>query len=76
MKKTDLRNLIKQEIKSVVTEASVLNIGWNGYEQKPIEVKKVKDDVVFREKLDYGYTEMRVPISDIPALIRFLKTIK
>ena len=72
MKKSELQQIIREEIQNALTEA--IMIGWNGYEQKPIKVEptKEKDGINLTNEDNPGQMWF-IPSDQIPELVNYLQ---
>jgi len=72
MKKSQLQQIIREEIQNALTEA--IMIGWNGYEQKPIKIEptREKDGINITNEDNPGQMWF-VPSNQIPELVNYLQ---
>ena len=72
MKKSQLQQIIREEIQNALTES--IMVGWNGYEQKPIKVEptKEKDGINITNEDNPGQMWF-VPSDQIPELVGYLQ---
>jgi len=72
MKKSQLQQIIREEIQNALTEAVM--VGWNGYEQKPIKIEptREKDGINITNEDNPGQMWF-VPSDQIPELVNYLQ---
>ena len=72
MKKSQLQQIIREEIQNALTEA--IMVGWNGYEQKPIKIEptREKDGINITNEDNPGQMWF-VPSDQIPELVGYLQ---
>jgi hypothetical protein len=79
MKKSDLKKLIKEEIKNTLTEAESITIGYNEYGNGQVTVtpggRGPSDGVDITDKGQYGAPTVYIPKEDFPKLISFLQSL-
>ena len=72
MKKSQLQQIIREEIQNTLTEA--IMIGWNGNNQKPIKIEPTKEkDGIYITNEDKPGQMWFVPSDQIPELVGYLQ---
>ena len=79
MKKSELKKLIKEEIKNALNEAESITIGYNEYGSGEVEVtpggRGPSNGVDIKDKGQYGAPTIYIPQEDFPKLISFLQSL-
>lgn len=79
MKKSELKKLIKEEIKNTLNEAKSITIGYNEYGSGQVEItpggRGPSDGVDIKDKGQYGAPTIYIPQEDFPKLISFLQSL-
>ena len=72
MKKSQLQQIIREEIQNALTEA--IMIGWNGNDQKPIKIEPTREkDGIYITNEDKPGQMWFVPSDQIPELVSYLQ---
>lgn len=74
MKKSELQQIIKEEVDKTLNEARKLKIGDDGYGSKDTEVYMDRGDLIIRHHRGGGIDTIIIEKNDIPALINFLQS--
>ena len=74
MKKSELQQIIKEEVDKTLNEARKLKIGDDGYGNKDTEVYMDQGDLIIRYHRGGGIDTIIIEKNDIPALINFLQS--
>ena len=72
MKKSQLQQIIREEIQNALTES--IMIGWNGNDQKPIKIEPTREkDGIYITNEDKPGQMWFVPSDQIPELVGYLQ---
>jgi hypothetical protein len=72
MKKSELQQIIKEEIQNALNES--IQIGWNGNNEKPIKIEPAREkDGIYITNEDKPGQMWFVPSDQIPELVSYLQ---